>query len=85
MSPILLSIGVDNQAKLWRKDGSWSCISCPTYRNLPATAGGWSGDGTLLGISFGHVITLWDSQCNLKLCLSVHPSVSNVRPLRIGV
>ena len=53
--PLLLSVGNDKKAKLWQLEKSWSCVSCLSFRQLSATGGGWSSDGSVIGLSFGHL------------------------------
>ena len=57
--PLLLTVGGDKSAKVWQLGSSWACVACLTFRQLPATGGDWSSDGTLLAVSFQHLVTLW--------------------------
>jgi len=82
--PMLLSIGGDSRAKLWQLGSSWSCDSCLSFRQLAAFAGGWSADGTVLGVSFQHIVTLWDQQSNLRTTLSVEDNSEPITSLVFG-
>jgi len=82
--PMLLSVGGDSKVKLWQLGSNWSCDSCLTFRQLPAFAGGWSADGTLLGVSFQHIVTLWDKQSNLRTTLAVEDSIEPITSLVFG-
>ena len=74
-SPLLLSVGRDCRAKLWGKSStssnSWTCVSSLQLRGLEASGGDWSEDGTVLGIAFEHLVTLWDTSSRLRSTLSV--------------
>jgi WD40 repeat protein len=50
---------------------TWTCLSAGFYRDFPVTAGAFSLDGSVLALSFGHIITLWSPRSNaLKRTLS---------------
>ena len=84
-APMLLTIGCDNKAKLWQLDNSWSCVSCLSFRQLPAAGGGWSSDGSVIGVAFGHFVTLWSSdQMNLKTTLSLNNNNQSITNLSFG-
>ena len=74
-SPLLLSVGRDCRAKLWGKSSttssSWTCVSSLQLRGLEASGGDWSEDGSVLGIAFQHLVTLWDTSSCLRSTLSV--------------
>merc|ERR1719481_236885 len=77
MTPLLVSVGCDQRAKLWSRAGSggsggsggsapapssklsWTCSASLSLRGLVAGAGGWSQDGSVLGLGFGHLVTVW--------------------------
>jgi len=82
--PMLLTVGGDSKAKLWQLASSWSCVSCLTFRQLPAAAGGWSSDGTVVGVAFGHILTLWDTDSNLRTTLAVDDSTEPITSLVFG-
>ena len=42
----------------------WKCESTGFYRDLPAGAVSLSSDGSLLGITFGPTLTVWDVEVN---------------------
>jgi len=81
--PMLLSLGGD-QAKLWELKSNWSCASCMSFRHFPTGAGGWSSDGTVVGVAFGHIVTLWDSNSNLKATLHVEDDFDAVNNIVFG-
>merc|ERR1719516_459467 len=84
-APMLLTIGCDNKAKLWQLDNSWSCVSCLSFRQLPAAGGCWSSDGSVIGVAFGHFITLWSSVgMNLKTTLSLNNNNHSITHLSFG-
>jgi len=84
-SPLLLSVGSDRRAKLWARRGvSWTCVSALQLRGLAAEAGGWSDDGTLLAVSFGHLVTLWDTASRLRSSLAVEGATETVTSLAFG-
>jgi len=82
--PLLLSIGGDMKAKMWELTKSWSCISCMSFRELPAGAGGWSSDGTVVGLAFTHIVTLWDAQSRLRNTLVMEGIKEDIISLVFG-
>lgn len=82
--PMLLSVGGDSKAKLWQLGSSWSCVSCLSFRQLAAASGGWSSDGTVVGVAFGHIVTLWDTDSNLRTTLAVEDSMEPITSLVFG-
>merc|ERR1719153_164704 len=84
-SPLLLSVGTDCRGKLWIRDSStWRCSSSIQLRGLPATCGAWSVDGTILGIAFSHLVTLWDTDTRLRTTLSLDGSTEPISSLAFG-
>ena len=84
-APLLLTVGNDNKAKLWQLDNSWSCAGCLQFRSLPALSGDWSSDGTVIGIAFGHLVTLWSSlDMTLKTTLAVKSNKESITNLVFG-
>lgn len=45
----------------------WSCRSTFNYRNLPIRASAFSSDVSILALSHGSVVTLWDVNSNILL------------------
>jgi len=83
--PLLLSVGNDKKAKLWQLEKSWSCVSCLSFRQLPATGGGWSSDGSVIGLSFGHLVTLWSAlDMSLKTTLTLGAGAEEITGLEFG-
>ena len=87
-SPLLLSVGRDCRAKLWGKSStssnSWTCVSSLQLRGLEASGGDWSEDGTVLGIAFEHLVTLWDTSSRLRSTLSVQGDNEKVVKICFG-
>lgn len=49
----------------------WVCESVGYFRSLPAECISFSSDGSILGVSFGPSLTLWDSEtCQLNTSLT---------------
>ncbi|KAL7752163.1 NET1-associated nuclear protein 1 [Sorochytrium milnesiophthora] len=62
----------------------WRCRSSGYFRDLAPESVAWSDDGSLLAVSFGHMITLWDpATMSLQHVLSV-PTYARVRRLAFG-
>eukprot|EP01105_Mastigella_eilhardi_P025427 TRINITY_DN6910_c0_g1_i1.p1 TRINITY_DN6910_c0_g1~~TRINITY_DN6910_c0_g1_i1.p1 ORF type:complete len:873 (-),score=184.10 TRINITY_DN6910_c0_g1_i1:58-2631(-) len=52
---------------------SWCCATTCFYKDLPATAAAFSGDGSVLAVACAEIVTLWDpSNATLLLTLSHH-------------
>ena len=87
-SPFLLSVGRDCRAKLWGKSStsssSWTCVSSLQLRGLEASGGDWSEDGSVLGVAFEHLVTLWDTSSRLRSTLSVQGGHENVSKVCFG-
>ena len=87
-SPLLLSVGRDCRAKLWGKSSatssSWTCVSSLQLRGLEASGGDWSEDGSVLGIAFQHLVTLWDTSSRLRSTLSVQGENETVGKVCFG-
>lgn len=44
----------------------WTSLSSTSYRSLPCITSAFTPDGSVLCLSFGHIVTLWDSsECKL--------------------
>ena len=84
-SPLLLSVGQDSRAKLWAAStSSWTCSSSLQLRGLACTAGSWSSDGTVHGLAFSHLVTLWDTESRLRSTLAVEGATEAVSSLAFG-
>ena len=84
-SSLLLSVGRDCRAKLWSKSSSsWTCASSLQLRGLEASGGDWSEDGSVLGVAFQHLVTLWDTTSRLRSTLSVQGDNENVSKVCFG-
>lgn len=62
-----VTCSMDKSFKIWElvqeagmEESAWNCRSSGSYKNSPATAAEFATDGSLLAVSFGKVITLWD-------------------------
>ena len=84
--PMLVSLGCDKKAKLWQLEGgSWTCISCFTFRHRPVESGDWSSDGSVLALAFSHTVTLWSSETSdLRTSLSVEGDQETITSLACG-
>jgi hypothetical protein len=86
--PLLLSVGTDRRAKLWGRGagalGAWTCTAALQLRGLAANSGDWSDDGSVLGIAFGHLVTLWDADTRLRATLAVEGVKEPVAGLAFG-
>ena len=67
--PCLVSIGRDCKFKIWRlvddtdiyrQKEAWTCDVAGDFRQWTPTSVSFSEDGSLLAISFGNTVTLWD-------------------------
>ncbi|KAJ3088070.1 WD repeat-containing protein 75 [Quaeritorhiza haematococci] len=74
----------DRKFKVWQltehAEGEfhWSCRSVGYYKDLPAYDAAFSEDGSILAVSFGQVITLWDPTTNgLQMVMTCPPPVRN--------
>ena len=50
-------------------------------RGLACTAGSWSSDGTVHGLAFSHLVTLWDTESRLRSTLAVEGATEAVSSL----
>jgi WD40 repeat protein len=51
----------------------WKCRSVGYYKDLPVTAGCFSGDGSCLAVAYSHIITLWSPFSNTLKATLTHP------------
>jgi NET1-associated nuclear protein 1 (U3 small nucleolar RNA-associated protein 17) len=51
----------------------WKCRSVGFYKDVPVTAGCFSGDGSCLAIAYSHIITLWSPFSNTLKATLTHP------------
>merc|ERR1712051_1150558 len=63
---------------------SWTCVSSLQLRGLEASGGDWSEDGSVLGVAFEHLVTLWDTSSRLRSTLSVQGGHENVSKVCFG-
>lgn len=65
----------DKKPKQQTSEKVWTCRSVGFYKDLPASAATFSGDGSLLAMAYGTSITLWSPLTNLlRSVLSVSTS-----------
>ena len=70
-TPKLVTCGNDKRAKVWALDSAtWLCIYSLDFRGLDCGTGAWSADGSVLGLSFAHLVTLWNKRATLKTTLT---------------
>ena len=71
-APKLLTCGNDGRAKVWElESAAWLCMYSLDFRGLDCVTGSWSADGSVLGLSFSHLVTLWSKQATLKTTLTI--------------
>lgn len=58
----------------------WNCTGVGHYRRYPTSSGAFSSDGSLLAVSYGQVLTLWDPYTLTLKHTLLHPSPSH--PIR---
>ncbi|KAJ1555423.1 WD repeat-containing protein 75 [Nowakowskiella sp. JEL0078] len=67
-APMFVTLSEDGEVKIWRQRTEqnikeyWSNRSTHTYKGMQATDAAFSSDGSLLAISYGPFITIWDPQ-----------------------
>ncbi|OCF39890.1 NET1-associated nuclear protein 1 (U3 small nucleolar RNA-associated protein 17) [Kwoniella heveanensis CBS 569] len=75
-TPYLFTASADGVAKIWQVRQSkknlhgelyWSCRSTFDYRGMPILDAAFSSDATIVAITHGSVITLWDVESNILL------------------
>lgn len=79
---LAVTTGEDKRFRLWSlqsgKNSMWQCVSVGHYRDQPVRDAAFSTDGSVLGVSFGSSLTLWNpDSCSLKCSLS---SASTTEP-----
>lgn len=72
---LAVTTGEDKKFRLWGfhsgKGNHWNCLSVGYYRNQPTRDAAFSVDGSVLGVSFGSALTLWNPEsCSLQCSLS---------------
>ncbi|KAF8822704.1 WD domain, G-beta repeat-containing protein, partial [Cardiosporidium cionae] len=81
-SNFFISLSLDSQFKGWRcvelkstpkvPSSAWLCVLVGSFRNLPCICGTLSMDGSVLAISQGNLITLWNPHQNSLIdCLVI--------------
>ncbi|OAD67237.1 hypothetical protein PHYBLDRAFT_85784 [Phycomyces blakesleeanus NRRL 1555(-)] len=62
--PMAITTSADKTFKVWvlstEREVVWTCRSVGAYRDSPATGAAFSDDGSILAVSFGSMLTLWD-------------------------
>jgi NET1-associated nuclear protein 1 (U3 small nucleolar RNA-associated protein 17) len=59
------------EKKEYKTTSMWSCRSVGFFRDYPCRSAAFSKDGSVLAVSYGQIITLWDPSTNmLKRTLS---------------
>lgn len=91
---ILATTGPDNKFKLWalfelpnvqKTKQVWALLKFATFRLLPCKAVDFSQDASLVSVSFGPVLTLWEtSSCILKCSLTPPLKRDDVNFVRFG-
>jgi len=56
----------------------WNCTGVGHYRSYPTSCGAFSADGSLLAVSYGQVLTLWDPYTLTLKNTLLHPSPSDI-------
>ncbi|ORY00710.1 WD40 repeat-like protein [Basidiobolus meristosporus CBS 931.73] len=87
-SPMVVTAGSDKKFKVWelqtpvdrRADVSWVCRSVGFYRDSTPYNATFSEDGSILAVSYGHIITLWDPYTNTIQGLLSHSP--HTRPIK---
>lgn len=74
-NPLAVTVGRDGQFKFWellklqetsnRTSSTWNCRSVGFFRDYPCRSAAFSNDGSVLAVSYGHIITLWDPLTNV--------------------
>ena len=62
------------------EEAYWNCTGVGHYRAYPTSSGAFSSDGSLLAVSYGQVLTLWDPYTLTLKHTLLHPSPSH--PIR---
>ncbi|KAJ1527769.1 hypothetical protein ONE63_007724 [Megalurothrips usitatus] len=70
-----VTTGDDKKFRIWsfesEKNSIWYCSSVGYYRGQPVKDAAFSPDGSVLGVTFGPSLTLWNPEnCNLQCSLS---------------
>lgn len=89
--PMAITTSADKVFKVWhllalgRSHGedevAWTCRSNGMYRNYVPTQAAFSTDGSILAVSFGSHITLWDPQQNSIQRVLVQPVAEDIQRL----
>ncbi|KAK3912020.1 WD repeat-containing protein 75 [Frankliniella fusca] len=72
---LAVTTGEDKRFRIWSfnkgKNSAWQCVCVGHYRDQPTRDAAFSTDGSVLGVSFGSSLTLWNpDSCSLKCSLS---------------
>jgi NET1-associated nuclear protein 1 (U3 small nucleolar RNA-associated protein 17) len=75
---VAVSTGHDGCFKFWSLNNmGWYCSASGFWRKLPITDMSFSNDGSVLALSFGHIITLWDPVTLLLCAVLSRPNKTN--------
>jgi NET1-associated nuclear protein 1 (U3 small nucleolar RNA-associated protein 17) len=74
-NPLAITVGRDGKFKFWellkvqdtsnKTSSTWNCRSVGFFRDYPCRSAAFSTDGSVLAVSYGHIITLWDPLTNI--------------------
>ncbi|XP_030846369.1 WD repeat-containing protein 75 [Strongylocentrotus purpuratus] len=82
---MVVTTSADGKFKLWvlvddtdveKAKHCWNCESVGFYKNTEPRAAAFSSDGSLLGVGFSEVITLWNPEVNELRKILTHAAVS---------
>ncbi|KAJ3391817.1 WD repeat-containing protein 75 [Lobulomyces angularis] len=80
---LAVTSSLDKNFKIWELDTSkkesvhWKCRSVGFYKTIPALYATFSCDGSILAVSYGQLITLWDPFNNLLQAVLTYPPPTN--------
>uniref|UniRef100_A0A1B6FIN3 WD repeat-containing protein 75 second beta-propeller domain-containing protein n=2 Tax=Cuerna arida TaxID=1464854 RepID=A0A1B6FIN3_9HEMI len=89
---LLVTTGADCKFRTWVPSVSdsihseglrWTCDSIGQYRTQPAHGAAFSADGSVLGVTFGPSLTLWDTETT-QLITSLTRDNSTLRAIEFG-
>lgn len=85
---MFVTAGLDRCFKGWvrnevssssRTAAAWRCLYVGNYLNTPCTDAAFSIDGSILAVSFGSTVALWEPQTS-ELLQTLHPPTPYVSP-----
>ncbi|KAK4689971.1 NET1-associated nuclear protein 1 (U3 small nucleolar RNA-associated protein 17), partial [Tremellales sp. Uapishka_1] len=87
-TPYLLTTSIDGTAKIWQVRQAkksdhvfWAMRSSFNYRNLPIYSAAFSSDATIIAMTHGPVVTLWDVESNVLLRVLDSGAIKNSQQL----